>query len=225
MDIKNETVYNDVEYELYIDGLLTVQKGVWLLCDGGYHKWVSMINPMKHTSERQQRLWSEWMESTRKDVECCFGILKSRFRILCQGFLFQSSEPIDAVFYTCCILHNMLLEFDNLDCRWEKDVDWELLNPQADNDDTNYDIDGLGGDVRQRGQQEQRILNRVAEWESAVEFFHEDNEVDEEIDVSFEDKRERLLRHFHTKYEKGLVSWPKGFCAVKKQIYNKGKDA
>jgi hypothetical protein len=180
-----------------------------------------MINPMKHTSDRQQRLWSEWLESTRKDVECCFGILKSRFRILCQGLLFQTQEGIDSVFYTCCILHNMLLQFDGLDSRWEQDVDWEMLNPQTGNDDDDYDIDGLAVHVPQRGQQEQRILNRVAAWQSAVEIIYEGNEVDEEKDVTFEEKRQRLLRHFQTKYDKGEVSWPKGFCEVKKRVYRK----
>jgi Plant transposon protein len=38
-----------------------------------------MINPIKHTISRIDRLWSEWVEATRKDVECTFGILKSRW--------------------------------------------------------------------------------------------------------------------------------------------------
>ena len=139
MDVKNKKEYADVEYTVWVGGERVTRRGVWFLCDGGYHKWCCMINPMKHTSCREERLWSEWMESTRKDVECCFGILKSRFRILKNGLLCQTQEGIDRVFYTCCILHNMLLEVDGLDTRWETDVDWEALNPQGGNDDEGYD--------------------------------------------------------------------------------------
>jgi hypothetical protein len=68
-DVHDGIEKKDLEYELYVDGVLTIQKGVYYLCDGGYHNWGCMMNPMKHTSLREQRLWSEWVESTRKDVE------------------------------------------------------------------------------------------------------------------------------------------------------------
>jgi hypothetical protein len=34
------------------------------------------MNPMKQISNLDERLWSEWDDSVRKDVEYCFGILK-----------------------------------------------------------------------------------------------------------------------------------------------------
>jgi Plant transposon protein len=67
------TDVHDVEFEVFVEGTLVKKTGVYYLCDGGYHKWTCMINPMKHTSCRDDRLWSEWVESTRKDVECVFG--------------------------------------------------------------------------------------------------------------------------------------------------------
>ena len=75
-------------------------KGVYYICDGGYHKWTCMINPMKHTSVRSDRLWSEWLESTKKDVECTFGSLKSRWRFLRNGIVLQDQNSIDNVFFT-----------------------------------------------------------------------------------------------------------------------------
>ena len=39
-------------------------------CDGGYHKRTLMMNPLKQTSTRSDRLWSEWLVSTQKDVKC-----------------------------------------------------------------------------------------------------------------------------------------------------------
>lgn len=67
--------------------------------------------------------WSVALESVRKDVECFFGILKGRFRILKLGILFRDKEDIDNMFFTYCTLHNMLHAFDGLD-ELEPTVDW-----------------------------------------------------------------------------------------------------
>ena len=55
----------------------------------------------------------------RKDVECTFGILKGRFRVLKTGIPLHGIEVCDKVWYTCCALHNFLLEEDNLSERWD----------------------------------------------------------------------------------------------------------
>ena len=212
MAIKEGLVNSDISFDIWkSENIVISETGVWLLCDGGYHKWLCMMNPMKHTASRVQRLWSEWVESVRKDVECVFGILKSRFRILKQGFLFQTQAMIDTVFFTCAILHNMLLEHDGLANRWDEDVAWDMLNPQAGVGDDGYDIDGLGSTCQTRCQQEQRILSRVQRWESATGIEYEGNEVVEEVELLFEDKRQMLCNHFQIAYGKGEVSWPRGF--------------
>lgn len=59
----------------------------------------------------------------RKDVECFFGILKGRFRILKLRMPYHKREDIDNIFFTCCILHNMLHVFDGMDA-FEENVDW-----------------------------------------------------------------------------------------------------
>ena len=40
-----------------------------------------------------------------------------------------------------CILHNLILEFDGLDDRWEEEVNWDQINPQPDNSDEGSDLD------------------------------------------------------------------------------------
>lgn len=67
--------------------------------------------------------WSKALESIRKDVECFFGILKGRFRILKLGILFQDKVDIDNMIFTCCTLHNMLHAFDGLN-ELESTVNW-----------------------------------------------------------------------------------------------------
>ena len=199
-------------------------KGAYYICDGGYHKWTCMINPMKHTSVRSDRLWSEWLESTKKDVECTFGSLKSRWRFLRNGIVLQDQNSIDNVFFTCCILHNMILEFDGLDCRWEKEVDWETLNPQPTNSDEGFDEDT----ETVISNQQILITRRVTEWVSprentVEEDFELGNEFVEEWDNDFNAKRRILIDHFQYAYNLGLVKWPRQFTEQKRAIYNKGK--
>ena len=63
------------------------------------------------------------MESVRKDIECCFGRLKGRWRLFKRGILFSSREKIDNAWFTACILHNMLHKQNGLDTM-EETSDW-----------------------------------------------------------------------------------------------------
>ena len=50
--------------------------GAWILVDGGYLNWSTLICPFKDSISVKEQRWSRWAESMRKDVECTFGILK-----------------------------------------------------------------------------------------------------------------------------------------------------
>ena len=63
------------------------------------------------------------MESVRKDIECCFGIIKGWWRLFKGGILFNTREKIDNAWFTACILHNMLHKVKRLD-EMEEDADW-----------------------------------------------------------------------------------------------------
>ena len=76
--------YNDLHtFELYAfndegEIILETYKGCYVIVDNGYLPWSVTIPPMKRSSLRTEIRFSEWLESLRKDVECVFGILKSR---------------------------------------------------------------------------------------------------------------------------------------------------
>ena len=57
------------------------------------------------------------LESVRKDVECYFGRLKRRFALLRDAVEYQSQNVIDNAFYSCCVLHNMLHQWDGMN-KW-----------------------------------------------------------------------------------------------------------
>jgi hypothetical protein len=98
--------------------------GGWLMSDGGYHRWRCLQCPRPHDSRPHVRTWSKALESVRKDVECTFGVMKGRFRILKLPFEFQSAQHIDYVFYTCAYLHNRILRYQSFGEVWQDDVDW-----------------------------------------------------------------------------------------------------
>ena len=86
-------------------------------------KWRVLIEPTKYPVTREDTMFSKWLESVRKDVECFFGRVKGRFRILKLPLLFRHKHEIDDMWFTCCILHNLLHECDGLD-KLEADVHW-----------------------------------------------------------------------------------------------------
>jgi hypothetical protein len=98
------------------------------------------------TSTNESRIWSVQMESVRKDIECCYGILKVRFKILAYPIQFHSGKhkgkfvrdfsftlfhfisffnvcemqdyvrKINNTVWACCVLHNLLLSYDGNLC-------------------------------------------------------------------------------------------------------------
>jgi hypothetical protein len=88
--------------------------GVYLICDGRYHRCPCLISPVKAGVPGSAVMkWSSKVESMRKDVKGVFGILKARFKFLKNlNSLKHHASSIDNAFVTCSILHNMLLESD-----------------------------------------------------------------------------------------------------------------
>ena len=198
-----------------VEGILIDEKGIPLLCkggylvvDGGYPKYQFLIDPMPQTSSVKGTIWSEWLESIRKDVECFFGILKSRFRMLKNAIQMHSFKDIECAWYCAIILHNMLIQYDGKDMdSWEKTLDWDNIDP--DYDDVEFDDDELMDNFE---------------------------EVLENLDLSNEPKhthllgrqytsrnvashftlRDDLVEHFVHLYKLRLVKWPKRSTVVTK---------
>ncbi|CAB1097890.1 unnamed protein product [Ectocarpus sp. CCAP 1310/34] len=122
--IREDPIYSEKEFTVYeADGTPYQLKGCYLLVDNGYHKWVTLIPPSKYPIDQNDLAFSKRLESVRKDVECFFGIVKGRFRILKLSIPYHKQEDIDNVFFTCCILHNMLHSYDNKS-EMEEEPNW-----------------------------------------------------------------------------------------------------
>jgi hypothetical protein len=208
--VRDKSLYGNIHYE--VNGVDINQ--VYIITDGGYHKWFCLQSPISTTSDLNESRWSEWVESVRKDVECCFGILKQRWRFFLKGIELHFQPQIEAAFFTCCILHNMLLDWDDLINPWEKNVDWKRLHPQGlkNNRDLGYDDDGEETDNSQ-----EMIWNRVMNFRNRHRRGNNNNnavivgvnnitEVEQDVQHFF--LRSLLVEHFAKAYERGEISWP-----------------
>ena len=118
-ELRNNSFYKDFRYDLYdSEGVIHTEKGLWLSVDGGYLRIPQLLVGNPQCLHHYMNFWSRFMESERKHVECAFGILKSRFRVLKLPIRMCEFKEIDDMFITCCILHNMCLDFDGGDDGW-----------------------------------------------------------------------------------------------------------
>jgi hypothetical protein len=207
MAVKEGRIWADITFKVVDEnGTERTMTGVWFLCDNGYHRWKCLQAPIPLCSELSKIYWSEWMESVRKDVECCFGILKARFRFLREGIKIHCAEEINNVMHLCCILHNMLLEFDGLDAFDEEQ--WEKLNPQKESHDDCYDDNAnfVGPLPRNGGSVEERRIPT-------------ESDVVVEVDEDHEERKNALVQHFKFCYDHGTVCWPRGFKEFHRGIF------
>ena len=133
----------DISYELYnAAGEKYKCKGAYVIVDGGYINSPALIDPDKHRLSRDQVLWSEWLESVRKDVENYFGILKARWRYFRNGISYRCRDLIEQAFKTVACLHNMILMHDDITGIstqvWEN-IDWSELDPNGPDDEFDDD--------------------------------------------------------------------------------------
>ena len=177
------------------------------------------VPPLKKSNMRSEIRFPEWLESLRKDVECAFGILKGRWRILKYGIRFHSVENCDRTWLTCCALHNMLLETDGLAEVWgaehERDEQTRregdfarrrLWNPSLRRDLSGSGVGndcertGVGNDCERTGGNNDRV-------EETPIIPNNDGSINV-CDLSLNQFRSHLIRHFNIEFLENNIKWP-----------------
>jgi hypothetical protein len=121
--IRDGIVLDDVRFEIFAhdrNGRIVKLRfsGAYVITDNGYLDWSCTVPPFGVTNNINEIRWSKWLESMWKDVECRFGIMKGRWRILKSGVRLHGFEGVDSVWFTCRVLYNWLLEVDGLTEEW-----------------------------------------------------------------------------------------------------------
>lgn len=190
-------------------------RGAYVITDNGYLKWPCTMPPYKETPFINSLRWSKWVESMRKDVECCFGILKGRFRILKNGVRVHGIEVTDKIWRTCCSLHNFLLTEDGMDDCWINGVptSYENEDDLVDDDENNCEED-----IVQTIESLTSTLNdhNIPD----IDFNDTSNNVNDIVvpaasesvrivrSLEYEYFRERLVEHFTILFENNSLVWP-----------------
>ena len=117
--IRDGSVLNDCDFKLLARGKDGEVKslrflGAYLIVDNGYLIWSCAVSSFGVTNDIDEIHWSKWLEYMQKDVVCTFGILKGGWRILKSGVRIYCIDSVDHIWFTCCALHNWLLEVDGL---------------------------------------------------------------------------------------------------------------
>ena len=82
--IRKNRLFTNTTWQYYDgDGNVQSERGMYLICDNGYLLWPTSICPYsKANNATLEGFFSTNLESVRKDVECTFGILKKRWKVL-----------------------------------------------------------------------------------------------------------------------------------------------
>ena len=128
----------------------------------------------------------------RKDVECTFGILKKRWRILKHPVRIRGVEKTDKIWKTCCSLHNMLLQYDGLDTEW------------LDSSKENFAVERLNSEhlVEMSDVQTDESVSGMGLTE--VSF----TEINKVRDLSHSLFQLKLIEHFDIAFQKNEIIWP-----------------
>lgn len=83
---------------------------LYYLVDGIYPELSRFVKTIPCPINAQQANFAKWQESTRKDVERCFGVLQQRFQILGRPLQQIDLHNVHHIVECCIILHNMLVQ-------------------------------------------------------------------------------------------------------------------
>ena len=211
-----------MDYDANGEIIYTKYKGCYLIVDNGYLNWSVTVPPLKKSTVRSEIRFSQWLESLRKDVECAFGILKCRWRVLKTGIRLGGIQNCDRVWLTCCALHNMLLDIDGLCDRWEEGV--PCFYETTDNEDTDnlpFSIQKLVNPSTRRSSD----VSGMGHGNDADLDNNDDDSFDDEVDndipitpdedgyviiqnLSLNQFRKKLIIHFNIAFKQNKVKWP-----------------
>jgi len=206
--LKVDPLYSEYEYTVYDrHGVQSRLKGLYVTVDGGYLRWPQTLDGYKSSLDNDEMLYQEHQASVRKDVECAFGILKKRFRILRLPFLVRDGTDMEKIFKTCMIIHNMLLVEDGLDSIGDLDGDWltEDLTTflEKSRDRRVFSFGGVQHQVTA-----DTDFSRVGPTHVSRYFDHHGHPEDEPAAPGYAEKKRVLLGHFIYSRKHSKISWP-----------------
>ncbi|XP_076898434.1 uncharacterized protein LOC143552009 [Bidens hawaiensis] len=108
-----------------------------------YNEWSMLVQAYASPVEDKRNYFKK-QESSLKDIEKAFGVLKKNCHLILRPLWILSGEKIRDVVYTCIILHNMVLENQVDDKIRDRDSSSDLVDGmQRMEKDSNMDREDL----------------------------------------------------------------------------------
>ena len=82
----------------------------YYLADGIYPEWATFVKTISRPQSAKHKLYANYQESARKDVERAFGVLQKRWAIIRHPARLWEQHELANIMYACVILHNMIVE-------------------------------------------------------------------------------------------------------------------
>ncbi|XP_072087360.1 uncharacterized protein [Arachis hypogaea] len=82
----------------------------YYLADGIYPEWATFVKSISKPQGEKRKLFAQYQEGQRKDVERAFGVLQARFAIIRGPARFWEKKKLANIMRACIILHNMIVE-------------------------------------------------------------------------------------------------------------------
>ena len=126
--VRRDKLFTEYSYSVEkADGTRKLTRGAYLIVEGGYLRWKCLQCGLRSSSDEDYAAWRKKIESVRKDIECYFGRLKQRFKILRIPNLMTTKEKIDNMMFAIVALQNMMLDYALAATditRWEVQMNW-----------------------------------------------------------------------------------------------------
>ncbi|XP_057755371.1 uncharacterized protein LOC130974513 [Arachis stenosperma] len=78
--------------------------------DGIYSEWATFVKSISKPQGEKRKLFVQYQEGQRKDVERAFGVLQARFAIIRGPARFWENKKLANIMRSYIILHNMIVE-------------------------------------------------------------------------------------------------------------------
>ncbi len=218
------------------NGIVTEWHGGFLITDGGYDSMALCMDPGSPTSyDYRHVLFREWLESVRKDVECFWGNVKGRFRILANPVRMHSLADIEALVHTCVCLHNLIhkhngwdaadeLRHGNEDINATRELVGIDLLTSSDDDESDEALSDVSVDetnVNRAGDVDAAIQQIMELYKNPTHVVH----IHPQSRTQYPILRKALRDNFFYLYTRGLVVWPTLMRASSRQLAAKTRSA
>ncbi|CAK8562180.1 unnamed protein product [Lathyrus sativus] len=114
----------------------------YYLSDGIYPEWATFVKSISMPQGDKRKLFAQHQEGARKDIERAFGVLQSRFAIICNPARSWHLDTLQRIMNTCIILHNMIVEDECATYGGKFDFSYDHLSNDATilSNDSNIDF-------------------------------------------------------------------------------------